>query len=278
MDKKEIEQKLTEINEQLKVLGDLNTLLQQSKNLPDLISDVQAKKAEVETFLNDLPERSEELNRLTTEVKNLNEQATIHHGEVSELSEQTKELHKKVEELIKETKVQLGVAANAKLASTFERVKENLIGEKWKWFWWLVGAVVVLIIATVIVVIWQIKDVGTLYQLNFLVKLALTSPFVYFVVFINREYSRTRNLIEEYTFKAAIARSFEAYKEIIQSINSEDLTETLDFIIRSIKDLYSSPMVNIKNNTQKEKENSPDILSKVRSLIDANDITDDTKS
>jgi hypothetical protein len=268
MNKKELEQKLIEVNAQLKALGDLNALVQQSQNLPNLINDAQLKKQQVETFLNDLPTRSEKINQLTAEVEKLNEQLTTRNTEVSELSKQTEELQKKVGELVEETKVQLGVAANAKLASTFEQVKGDLTEDKWRWFHWLVGAVVVLIIATASIVAWQIIDVGTLYELNFLVKLALTSPFVYFVVFINREYSRTRSLIEEYTFKAAIARSFEAYKEIIQDTDSDDATKTLEFVIKSIADLYSSPMVNIKNNALKEKDNSPDILSRARSVVD----------
>jgi len=268
MNKKELEQKLIEVNAQLKALGDLNALVQQSQNLPNLINDAQLKKQQVETFLNDLPTRSEKINQLTAEVEKLNEQLTTRNTEVSELSKQTEELQKKVGELVEETKVQLGVAANAKLASTFEQVKGDLTEDKWRWFHWLVGAVVVLIIATASIVAWQIIDVGTLYELNFLVKLALTSPFVYFVVFINREYSCTRSLIEEYTFKAAIARSFEAYKEIIQDTDSDDATKTLEFVIKSIADLYSSPMVNIKNNALKEKDNSPDILSRARSVVD----------
>jgi len=268
MTKKELDQKLIKIDTQLEALGDLNTLLQQSQSLPNLISDVQTKKSNIETFLNDLPTRSEELKNLIVEVKSLSEQVITRDSEVSELSKQTEELQEKAEELIEETKVQLGIAANAKLASTFEQVRGSLIQDKWKWFNWLIGATVALIIATALIVVWQIEDVGTLYKLNFLVKLALTSPFVYFVVFVNREYNRTRSLIEEYTFKAAIARSFEAYKEIIQNVDSDDAKKTLDFIIESITDLYSSPMVNIKNNSLKEKENSPDILSRARSVVD----------
>ena len=268
MNKKELEQKLIEVDAQLKTLGDLNTLVQQSQSLPNLINDVQTKKSQVETFLNELPTRSEKIIQLTAEVEKLNGQVATRDSEVLELVKQTEELQKKVGELVEETKVQLGIAANARLASTFEQVKDDLVKDKLRWFNWLVGAVVVLIIATVSVVAWQIIDVGTLYELNFPVKLVLTSPFVYFVVFINREYSRTRNLIEEYTFKAAIARSFEAYKEVIQDVDLEDAVKTLEFVIKSITDLYSSPMVNIKNNALKEKDNSPDILSRARSVVD----------
>ncbi|MFA6077458.1 MAG: hypothetical protein WC724_00350 [Candidatus Paceibacterota bacterium] len=271
MNKKELQQVLTEINQRLTALGDLNSLVQQGQGLPNLINDAQTKKTNIDSFLNDLPTRSEELNRITTEVKSLNEQVITREGEVSDLVEKTKELQQKVEEFIKETQAQLGVAANAKLASTFEGVKDELGKEKIKWFWWLVGAVVVLIIATVGIVVWQILEKETIFEVSFLIKVALTSPIVYFVVFTSREYGRIRNLIEEYTFKAAIARSFEAYKNIIEEIFSDYQSTTyqqkLDFILGAVTDLYSSPMKNIKDNHVKEKENSPDLFSKVNSVV-----------
>ena len=231
MNKKELDQKVVEIETKIKALGDLNVLVQQSQILPNLISDAQTGKTNIEKFLNELPAHSEEIKKLTSEVAGLKDQVIAKNSEVSELITQTKDTQNKVGELIDETKVQLGVAANAKLASTFEQVKNELVDDKNKWFKWWVGAVIVFVVATGLAVYWQLKDFGTLYHYNFLIKLALTSPFAYFVVFINREYSRTRNLIEEYTFKAAVARSFEAYKEIVQSTDQENCISTHKFII-----------------------------------------------
>lgn len=268
MNKKELQQELDGINQRLTALGDLNELVQQGQGLPNLISDAQTKKVDIESFLSDLPVRNEELNQLIAEVKKLNEQTEARDGEASELTTEIEKLQGKVEKLIEETQAQLGIAANAKLASTFEGVKEELRKEKKKLFKWLIVAVVVLVIVTGAVVYWQINQDSTLYHFSFPIRLALLSPIVYFVVFINREYSRVRSLIEEYTFKAAIARSFEAYKEIVQDLDSSNPKRTLDFVLDSIKDLYSSPMVNIKNNSQKEKENTPDALSPVKSAVD----------
>jgi hypothetical protein len=271
MNKKELQQTLAEINQKLVDLGDLSSLVKQGHDIPSIITDIQLKKTSIESFLNDLPTRSEELNRITTEVKVLNEQVLAREGEVSTLIEKTKESQQKEEELIKETQVQLGVAANAKLASTFERVKEELGKDKEKWFRWLVGAVFILICSTVGIVVWQTSEKETIFELSFLIKIALTSPVVYFVIFTNREYSRVRNIIEEYTFKGAIARSFEAYKNIIEEIFSDQQAviyqQKLDFILGTVTDLYSSPMRNIKDNLIKEKENSPDLLSKAHTII-----------
>lgn len=267
MNKRELEQRLVEIDAQLKALGDLNVLVQQSQGLPGLVSDTQTKKTTLETILGEIPIKKTELETLITDTKNLSEQVVTREEEVSALVIKVEELQEKVTQLIDQTKVQLGVAANAKLASTFEQVKTDLNIEKTKMFWWFVGVVSILALATALVVWWQVEESGTLYHLNFPVRIALLSPIVYFVVFINREYNRARNLIEEYTFKAAIARSFEAYREIVQGADSEDSAKTLDFILKSITDLYSSPMVNIKNNGGKEKENTPDMLSQIKETV-----------
>ncbi|MDE2079490.1 MAG: hypothetical protein KGI73_03825, partial [Patescibacteria group bacterium] len=122
------------------------------------------------------------------------------------------------------------------------------------------------------IVAWQVLyEKAALFEVSFLIKIALTSPIVYFIVFINREYGRARNLIEEYAFKAAIARSFEAYKDIIEHIFEAQQPQTyqrkLDFILEAVTDLYSSPMRNIKDNHVHEKENSPDVFSKVHDAV-----------
>jgi hypothetical protein len=268
MNKKELQQTLIEIDSRLKAFGDLNELIVKAQSLPSVLSDAELKKTNIESFLNDLPTRSEELNRLTKEVKGLNEELASQKNDVSSSVEKIKELSQKVEALVEETRVQLGKAANEKLANSFEIVSSGLVKEKEAWYNRLVKSVLALIVASIIIVAWQVHEAKTLYELSFLIKVTLTSPFVYFVIFINREYSRTRSLIEEYIFKTSIARSFEAYKEIVESTDSEDLKKTLDFILDTTKDLYSSPMVNIKNNSQPEKENAPDILGPAKDLLD----------
>ncbi len=272
MSKEELENKLKEVTEKLTALGDLNALLDQGKNLPSAINELQAKKTEIQTYLDKLPEQINKVSQLTSEVNDLIINLGTANKEFSENYKKLNESNAKVEELVQKTTDQLGIAANIKLSHTFENVKHELIGDKLMWFKWLVASVLLLIITTNLLVLWQVKDGKTIFDYTFLIKLALTSPFVYFTVFINREYNRTRSLIEEYTFKAAISKSFDAYHEIIRNSDSPDLTRKLDFLTKSIEAIYSSPMVNIKKNFLKEKENSPNILDQVKSLT-----SDETK-
>lgn len=268
MNKKELEAKLAGIDQKLAALGDLSTLVQSGAQLPALISQAQTATTTAQAFLPQLETQQQTLKTLVEEIAALKTELTTKSGDFDELTTKTEELQTKTDSLRQETLTQLGLAASEKLSNSFEQVKVELGKEKDKWFSWLVGGVVVLVLATIAIALWQVKEQGTLYHLGFLIKIALTSPLVYFVVFVNREYNRVRSLIEEYTFKAAIARSFEAYKEILQDAFSEHQAlvyqKKLDFILEAVTGLYSSPMRNVKVNNAREKEISPDILTQLK--------------
>lgn len=271
MNKKALEQERTEIYTRLKDLGDLDVLVKESRDLPALVNDMRDTKVDFDNLVNDLPKIRLEFENLNNEFIQFKEQFRDHKNDIRNSLEEIKASQEKTDELRNETMAQLGLASNAKLAHTFEGVKKELMDGKNNWFAWLVGAVIALVVITAVIIWWQFQESSTIYELNFLVKLALTSPFVYFVVFVNREFSRARALIEEYTFKAAISRSFEAYKDIVHATDSEEAKITLDFIVSSIKSIYSSPMENIKSTNMKQKENSPDPFSKISDKIIIND-------
>lgn len=278
MNKKELEATLNEIQQKLGALGDLNALLQSGAQLPTLVNQAQSANTSAQELLPKLTAQQQTLTTLTQEISALKDELNTRNEAVGTLAEQTTALQQKTEELKQETLTQLGMAANEKLSNSFEQVKLELVKEKNTWFKWLVGGVVALVCTAGAIAVWQVRDVGTLYHLSFLIKIALTSPIVYFIVFVNREYSRVRSLIEEYTFKAAIARSFEAYKEILQDAFAEQQAlvyqKKLDFILEAVASLYSSPMRNVKANAVREKEISPDIISQLKGHI----LPDSTKS
>jgi len=262
---------MSDIQQKLSALGELNALVQSGAQLPTLVTQAQSTNTAAQALLPKLTAQQQTLEALTKEISDLKDELTTRNEEIVTLAEQTTALQEKTESLKQETLTQLGMAASEKLSNSFEQVKLELVKEKTSWFYWLVGAVVALVFAAGAIAVWQVQDIGTLYHFSFLIKIALTSPLVYFIVFVNREYSRARSLIEEYTFKAAIARSFEAYKEILQGAFVEQQAlvyqKKLDFMLEAVGGLYSSPMRNVKANAIKEKDISPDIVSQLKSHI-----------
>lgn len=269
--KEELEAELNTINQTLGTLGDLNSIITEARQVPSLINDLTVEKGRLESVLVGSTERLAQLDDVLAKSKEVSDQLPIQTANLKTAIEQAIELQVKVESLVRETQIQLGKAANEKLANSFEIVKERLIVERNRWFIWLWGSVLLLIAAVISVTIWQTYQGRTIFELGFLIRLALTSPIIYFVGFATTEYARAQNLIEEYTFKASIARSFEAYKEIIESLFRHDNVDAyesqkLEFIIGTMRYLYSSPMNNIRNNNHNEKKPMLDFSKKIEEL------------
>lgn len=278
MNKKELSEKLVGIDQSLKALGDLNALVQgfteQKQVMDALILKVQAQEENIDA----IPEKKEELEGLVEKVTTLKE-STVEQQKLSEEAKQTVDaLKTKTDEIHNLSLQQLGVISNEKLSNSFDKVKGDLKSDNKKWFNWLLGTSITLLLAVLGIVVWQTMNGDTIFEVSFLVKLALTSPIIFFEFFVNREYSRSKRLIEEYEFKASIARSLEAYKEIIENLFADqpgdEYKKKLDFILESIGQLYSSPMRNIKENGSKEdkvdKKVMP-ILSDIKDIV--SDIT-----
>ena len=252
MNKKELTQKLTEIDQSLKTLGDLNVLVQnvssQKQVMDTLIAQLQAQKVNIDA----IPAKKLELDNLVQEVETLKESTTEQQNLTEEVKSTVDALKTKTDEIHNLSLQQLGTISNEKLSNSFDKVKDDLKKDNEKWFKWLVGTSIALLLAVVGVVVWQVAKGDTIFEISFLVKLALTSPIIFFEFFVNREYSRSKRLIEEYEFKASIARSLEAYKEIIENLFADqpgdEYKKKLNFILESIGQLYSSPMKNIKDN------------------------------
>lgn len=274
MQNKELVAKLAEIEQRLQALGDLNQLIQsispKKEEMDAIIAEAVAKKPDIDQ----IPQKKEELEKMLQELSNLK-------SEIGSILTQSKEIavevtgtrteSAKIHELALQ---QLGTISNEKLSNSFDKVKDNLKTENENWFNWLLGTGIFLLLVITGIVIWQTYRGDTIFEISFIIKIALTSPIILFEVFVSQQYSRSRRLIEEYEFKASIARSLEAYKEIIEKLFADqpgdEYKKKLDFILGSIGQLYSSPMANIKNNEIKNvsigKEISP-VLSEMKNGI-----------
>ncbi len=274
MNKKELTQKLETIEQSIKTLGDLNSLVQnvssQKLVMDTLIAQLQAQKVNIDN----IPIKKQELDNLVEEVESLKESTVEQQNLTEEVKGTVDALKTKTEEIHSLSLQQLGTISNEKLSNSFDKVKDNLKEDNKKWFNWLFGTSVALILSVAGIVIWQTMKGDTIFEISFLVKLALTSPIIFFEFFVNREYARSQRLIEEYEFKASIARSLEAYKEIIEDLFADkpddEYKKKLNFILESIEQLYSSPMRNIKENGSRnegiDKKLMP-ILSEIKDIV-----------
>ncbi|HAT74053.1 MAG TPA: hypothetical protein DCS08_03540 [Candidatus Moranbacteria bacterium] len=280
MNKKELEQKLNETEQKLQSLGDLSALIQdfnsKKQEMEALILSVQNQKTQFDEFSNSLPEKQKTLHDLLESIEILKNELNGREEKNKIAEEKLLEIQLKTNEINNLSLEQLGKIANEKLSNSFDNVKKELKNSNKKWFGWLLGTSILLLASVVLIVFWQTKQGDSIFEISFLVKIALTFPIIFFEFFVNREYSRSQRLIEEYEFKSSVARSLEAYKEIVVGLFDEkegdEFKKKLDFILEAIGGLYSSPMANIKNNGIKEidlaKAAKP-IVTSVKEIISA---------
>jgi len=85
---------------------------------------------------------------------------------------------------------------------------------------------------------------------------AVTLPLIYSAVFAHIQHGVARDYLEEYSFKTLVAKSLESYCDFLKKNVDKDKIEEqkkyIDFIIASMKDLFTPPREIISKHPVKE--------------------------
>ena len=258
--------KITEIIKDAKgKQNDLNFLFNKSQETVAGIDEI-AKK--VNEKFQSVSSEANEVGVVLDEVRSEKQEIQILKDEVSGLESAANELVKTNQTLVKEIKDQLAVVTGASLSNTFEGRRKILSSSATKWFWWLLGDILILVAVAAIIFL-ELKNTQSL-TIGFFLKFSLSFPFIYAAVFFHSQYNKEKEIEEEYAFKSAVSFSFDAYRKIlVEEINYEKPDEKiklLDFVIDTIKNIYSP----ITGNTHPRKVNveSSNTLEKINKIID----------
>jgi hypothetical protein len=184
----------------------------------------------------------------------------------SELRRLTEEL-KKLEDVIRE-KIEL--ATNYQLFHSFQT--RQLAIEKSKNFWAkALAACVMLSACASMVFIWYLKYVSV-YNAAFYLKLSISLPIVFAITFCSMQFTRERNLEEEYAFKANISISLDPYRKLVSDLVNEDdpadRAKYADFVIESINKVFTAPTSHHSDGTQPNGELITGVLKEVSNIIE----------
>jgi hypothetical protein len=147
----------------------------------------------------------------------------------------------KLEDIIRE---KIRLATNFQLFHAFSTRQEAIA--KGKEFWrsslfYCVGASFVLSSAFIV----YLFCAHPTYNAAFYLKLAISIPIIYAIHFCSTQYSKERQLEEEYAFKGNISVSLEPYRELVEKLIQKDdpaeASKYSDFVISSIEKVFTSP-------------------------------------
>ena len=129
------------------------------------------------------------------------------------------------------------------LWSIFEERKREVEKAKDHWFYWFVANIILLFLIAVLIFIGLTTGMGL--AISSWLEFGVALPLAYSAIFFHAQHSKAREYLEEYSFKALVARSLEVsrrmLKEDMNGKGADEAKKYMDFVVGSLKDLYTPP-------------------------------------
>ena len=247
---KETKEELDELQEELENVADeirtLNTASSEAKD------KTFAYKDEVEEFVEEIGEHQKQIEKQDAQFEKF--KTTL-----EENSSKQQEYLAEACNLIEKSKLALSYTTSVGLSSSFDAQCKEIKG--WKsfklWSWLVVSAVGV--IGVICIGVWLIYgnhhandgNVTSMW-LQIIGKISMIPLLVTTIVFCANQYGKQKNLLEDYSYKLALAKSMVAFSEELREKDSERYKEYLSTVLNEIlKDPLRTRIDPNKNKTTK---------------------------
>lgn len=237
-------------------LGDIRRGLEDAKqhvnSILSLLELATAKSNEINTIkdnaqnvLNELNVQlgviQKELDAFRSSATDLKDQL----GADARASKETLDQAKALYEFVKSKEAEIirltGMAADGSLGTKFNARSVEIGSVLW-WWRWAVPVSLFLSIGWVIAVFLCFSS--TMFDVawaNLLVNLLKTAPAFVLVGFVMAQYSKERNLREDYAFKAAVSMTINAYADILQGGDDVKNVSRQKLILSALKQVHNPP-------------------------------------
>lgn len=259
---------IDEYNEFIEEFSDFRQLADRAQNNVKKIADnLEESEEDKETF-NSFIEKIEEREYVLT----LQAERTSEYD--NKLLEYTKEYNRKLEEarvLIEEARKALNYKNAEGLSAAFNSQLDNA-GGFWNLYSWICGAFIFIVI-TIFLGVWIVAgwwldtSIMNNNQMIFTIvgRLSIIPFTLIGAVFCANQYTKQKNIIEDYAYKTTIAKSIIAFSEELREKSPERYTEYLSTIL---KEIHQDPLR--KRSDDKKSislKDSQEIIEKVIELL-----------
>lgn len=213
------------------------------KELTKKACDNEAKIASnLDSANEDLDKFTEFINTIDEREQTLKKQGESTIAYEAKLADYTQEHIAKLEEarkLIEEAKTALHYKNAEGLSAAFSHQLETASNRHAR-LWWLGGAIT-FIVATLLIGIWIVTGWGlnddidqNQMILNLVGRLSMIPFTIAGAIFCANQYTKQKNIIEDYAYKTTIAKSIIAFSEELRDKDSEKYSEYISTILREI--------------------------------------------
>jgi hypothetical protein len=161
-----------------------------------------------------------------------------------------------------------GMAADSSLGTKFHQRQEDL--NDGLFFWkCAVPVMTILAIVWVVIVFTCLKADFDNEFVNLGVNLLKTTPAFILMGFAFSQYSKERNLQEEYAFKSAVAMTLTAYSNMLASQDMDDNKSRQEMLLKSIEQVYVQPRIHNEKSESILKYNTKGLRESIQTLSEA---------
>jgi hypothetical protein len=244
-----IKEQLTEsLDSTQKASAHLATIQQTDTTSSQLLATSKSNNSEIVTLEGKIRDFFTAVDDYKKSISKTNEEAKTN---VAENKKETDDLITELTGLEDQIKDQLQKATGFSLFHSFQTRQAKLYNSK---NFWLIALTIVVGLSVGLTAL--IAFTTTDFNIAFYLKLSMSLPLVYAIVFCSTQYTRERKLEEEYAFKSNISISLIPYQELVEKLvakgKPEDREKFTTFIIESIGKVFTSPTNRIFGSNQSD--------------------------
>ena len=224
----------------------LNNLTNVNNNAEAHNNAVEQIKNKCNTILTDLENKQE---KVSQQQKDIDKQIETANSQLSGFETDSKEKiaaiqsgYNSVSSHVEEVRKMMGYIADGTLSHSFNKRKENIKRSEKLWMWVSLGTLALLIAWVCVVFIWLSANTGIVWA-DILINGIKATPLAFAFGFALTEYSKERNLLEEYAFREAVAVTLTAY---LNQLDGDISEEQKRLLTNTVEKLYTKPIISNK--------------------------------
>lgn len=224
----------------------LNNIKNFNKNAETFSTTIEQTKNKCNGILTDLEKKQE---KVTQQQNDIDKQIELANTNIQEFETNSKEKidsiqsgYDSVSANVEEVRKMMGYIADGTLSHSFNKRKENIKRSEKLWMWVSLGTLLGLIAWVCVVFIWLSASTGIVWA-DILINGIKATPLAFAFGFALTEYSKERNILEEYAFREAVAVTLTAY---LEQLNGENTEEQKKLLVTTVEKLYTKPIISAK--------------------------------
>ena len=246
----EIDGLLTKANETLVEITNKHTTLDSElTELDGLREQAEDPDEGLKATIEEINKSKKRADKLFEEISDLLDISKANIKEIEEYRANSNKIYTDLEKMREDSQITLKnigeiyqLAADTGLAGSFDKRKQELYKYVNTWFRRMLKGILGLAVILTAFLFFTIKqDVDLGYAFSF--RAVFLSPLIFFIAFCARQYSKERDLLEKYAFKATTALALESYTQLLSNRfdESEHTSRVLDFVLASMTTIYKEP-------------------------------------